>query len=520
MWETKVLQLPGKSDIVSIVVTSQTHYMKPVSTIISFSVTLLFCIFTISLFAQNNKPLKLHPQNPHYFLYNNKSTILVGSGEHYGSVINEDFNYKQYLETLSKDGLNLTRLFTGAYVEKQGDFGIQKNILAPAEGRILLPWQRSGTPGYALGGNKFDLGKWDDAYFSRLKDFVREAGKNNVIVEVSLFSSYYGGGWNYSALNPKNNINHTDSISSNLVNTLSNGNILAYQERYVRKIVKELNGFDNFYFEVQNEPWADQTDTVIIRNDYGVENDWRSTIQVVSKKSNEWQRQIARWLKEEESRLSNKHLISQNISNYHYPITNPDPNISIFNFHYTLPEAAWENYYLNRVMGFNETGFAGREDQTYRKQAWRFLMAGGGLFNQLDYSFSVGSENGQDTGYTAPGGGSPNLRRQFGVLKHFFDELNFVKLHPDHSIITSGPGAMTEALSDGKIKWIIYLERQSIKPYDIILKLSGSQYHAEWIDVVTGLTLTTSPVINGHLAVPAGANDMIAVISILKNKNN
>src|SRR5258706_4985580 len=105
-------------------------------------------------------------------------------------------------------------------------------------------------------------------------------------------------------------------------------------------------------------------------------------------------------------------------------------------------------------------------------------MAGGGLFNQLDYSFSEGYENGQDTGYTAPGGGSPNLRRQLVILKHFFDKLNFVKLHPDQSIIKSAPGAMAEALSDGKVKWIIYLEHRSIKPYDIILKLPGGQYHA------------------------------------------
>lgn len=33
--------------------------------------------------------------------------------------------------------MNTTRLFTGAYVEKLGDFGIQKNTLAPAAGAPL-----------------------------------------------------------------------------------------------------------------------------------------------------------------------------------------------------------------------------------------------------------------------------------------------------------------------------------------------------------------------------------------------
>lgn len=125
----------------------------------------LFLFITNRPFAQKNEILQLHPQNPHYFLYQNKPTLLIGSGEHYGSVINLDFDYKKYLETLRKEGLNLTRLFTRAYIEKQGDFGILKNTLAPAEGRILLPWPRSDIKGFAIEGNKFNLTKWNIRVF-------------------------------------------------------------------------------------------------------------------------------------------------------------------------------------------------------------------------------------------------------------------------------------------------------------------------------------------------------------------
>lgn len=119
--------------------------------------------------------------------------------------------------------MNTTRLFTGAYVEKLGDFGIQKNTLAPAAGRLVLPWQRSNTPGYALGGTKFDLTTWDEAYFARLIDFVAEAQRQGIIVEINLFSAHYGDGWKYSAFKPKNNVNRTDSVISTMVNTLQNG---------------------------------------------------------------------------------------------------------------------------------------------------------------------------------------------------------------------------------------------------------------------------------------------------------
>ncbi len=46
------------------------------------------------------------------------------------------------------------------------------------------------------------------------------------------------------------------------------------------------------------------------------------------------------------------------------------------------------------MIGNNETGFKGTADTPYRIQAWDFLMAGGALYNNLDYSFTVGHERG------------------------------------------------------------------------------------------------------------------------------
>ena len=48
--------------------------------------------------------LALHPRNPRYFVYRGQPTVLVGSGEHYGAVLNPDFDYRTYLATLAADG--------------------------------------------------------------------------------------------------------------------------------------------------------------------------------------------------------------------------------------------------------------------------------------------------------------------------------------------------------------------------------------------------------------------------------
>ena len=121
-------------------------------------------------------PISLHPDNSRYLLYRGKPTLLISSAEHYGAVLNLDFDYKTYLATMQRDGMNQSRVFSGAYVENPNEFNIRRNTLAPARERFICPWARSATPGYPIGGSKFDLTKWDEAYFKRLKDYLKEAG--------------------------------------------------------------------------------------------------------------------------------------------------------------------------------------------------------------------------------------------------------------------------------------------------------------------------------------------------------
>ena len=86
-------------------------------------------------------PIKLHPENPHYFLYKGRALALITSAEHYGAVLNLDFDFNTYLKTLSEDGMNYTRIFTGTYFEIEGEsFSIQNNTLAPRKSSIITPW--------------------------------------------------------------------------------------------------------------------------------------------------------------------------------------------------------------------------------------------------------------------------------------------------------------------------------------------------------------------------------------------
>lgn len=423
----------------------------------------LFLIFSFSLSFCFSQPVSLHPGNPHYFLYKNKPVVFVTSGEHYGALLNLGFNYSKYLDELQSHGLNMTRTFSGVYCEQPGAFNISNNTLAPVTTKYITPWARSGTPGYKNGGNKFDLTKWDEHYFERLKDFLQQAAQRNIVIEFTLFCPFYEDGmWVISPMHPSNNVNATPDIPRTAVYTIDkNGSLISIQKELVKKIVKEVNSFDNIIFEICNEPYFG-----------GVTMDWQHAIADV--------------IAETEKDLPKKHLISQNIQNGSSAVKDPHPSVDVFNWHYAYPPVTvGMNYQLNKPLGDNETGFRGVSDSTYRYEAWRFMMAGGALFNHLDYSFTPGNESGDykyDT--TTPGGGSDALRKQFSYLKKFIEGFDFIKMKPvtDFFVDTSIRGnAIGE---DGKQYGAYFINDRHLSA--ITVNIPSGKYRVNWLDPVSG----------------------------------
>jgi hypothetical protein len=460
------------------------------------------CLAGIPLWAQQKaeRPISLHPQNPHYFLYKDRVVALVGSGEHYGAVFNGDFDYHKYLSTIEADGMNYTRLFGGSYVEVPGkSFGILRNDLAPAEGRFVAPWARSSEqPGYAGGGNKFDLEKWNPEYFSRLHDFLGEASRRGIIVEITLFSSQYGEmQWNVSPFKRENNVNSTDEIDWKKLNTPENDNILAQQERYARKLVREANAYPNVIFEIANEPWSDRPVLADVVNPYLFtgRDQYPNSVDLPDEVTMAWQARVAEWITSEEAALANKHLISQDCCNFRYAVKDVLPGVSIVNFHYAYPEAATLNYGLGKALSYDETGFLGRDDEAYARQAWNFMLSGGGVFDHLDYSFSVGHEDGTDLEKNGPGGGSPELRKRLRILSEFLRGLPLVEMRPDCSLVKHAAGVMTHTLSSPHGEYATYVDGKG--PAVITLNLPAGSYEASWMDVTTGQALGSATLQGG-----------------------
>ena len=443
---------------------------------------ILFALAFLLAHSAAAQPISLHPEDPHYFLYQGKPTIIITSAEHYGAVLNLDFDYVKYLDTLEAAGMNNTRTFTGAYVEPQGSFNIARNTLAPARDKFIAPWARSSTPGYPNGGNKFDLNNWNEKYFARLKDFVAQAEKRGIIVEMTLFCPFYDESqWKLSPQNAANNVNKVGNVARTNVYTLDkHGGLLSVHEAMTKKIVTELNEFDNVYFEICNEPYFG-----------GVTLDW--------------QHHIAELIVATEKGLPKKHLISRNVANGSAKVDKPHPAISLYNFHYAFPpDTVGMNYHLNKAIGDNETGFRGTNNLPYRVEAWAFILAGGALYNNLDYSFVAGHEDGTFV-YPAsqPGGGNREFRKQLGYLRDFIHSFDFIHMKPTHDLIKSGlpEGARGYVLAKAGEEYAIYIapplksnkpSPADLKPLRIAnleLDLPPGSYVGEWLDPVTGKTI-------------------------------
>jgi len=431
---------------------------------------ILVAAFLFTGCTRHAHPISLHPENPHYFLFRGEPVILIGSTEHYGAVLNLDFDYIPYLDELTAKGLNITRTFTGIYLEPQGAFGIEKNTLAPASERFICPWARSNQPGYANGGNKFDLDQWDALYFSRLKGFIAEAGKRNIVVELDLFSNFYDTlQWKLSPLYIKNNINNIgDILDHKEVLSLKHPELLKVQEKMVRKIVETLKDYDNLYYEVCNEPYFGDLNAL-----------------------EAWEQHMTAVIADAEKDFPAKHLISQNIANGSDTVTDPNPLVSVFNFHYAHPPVTVDiNYDLQKAIGDNETGFNGIEDVVYRQEAWNFMLAGGALFNNLDYSFTADHENGSfEVPAKQPGGGGGDLRFQFKILREVMGEIDFIHAKPsNHLIMNIHKERTTRILAIEGEQYLVYLSREGQKTSScaISIEILRGDYAAEWIDTKTG----------------------------------
>jgi len=121
--------------------------------------------------------------------------------------------------------------------------------------RILTPHPQDTHAPHAESNFLSVLDQWNPEFFERLHGFVGLAEEHGVIVEVVLLSNTYNEQvWGLNPLHNENNINNLNSIPWYTYMTTRSPQLFDRQKTLVRKIVTELNDYDNIVFEICNEP--------------------------------------------------------------------------------------------------------------------------------------------------------------------------------------------------------------------------------------------------------------------------
>ncbi len=207
--------------------------------------------------ARGSGALSVLPSNPYYFQdARGRPVVLVGDYT-WGTFSDVNFDYVRALDSLHSRGLNTARVWLW--------WGCEEITTDPIPARHVEPFLRPG-PGLANDGRpKYDLARFNPAFFDRLTDFCRAARQRGIQLQLIAMDAWmlkHAELWKIHAFQRDNNINGVDGDpahtgtgidGANGFCSLRNPGAMEYQKALVRKIVETTNAFDNVRYEIANE---------------------------------------------------------------------------------------------------------------------------------------------------------------------------------------------------------------------------------------------------------------------------
>jgi hypothetical protein len=239
--------------------------------VVGLACALVLLAAAVTRAAPSQRPdrtLRVLPANPRYFTDGTGRPVYLTGSHVWWNLAGDEtfdfclrnpaspFSYDAYLDELARYGHNFVRLW--AYEL------IRWNSCGKPVSLDFHPWTRTG-PGLAVDGRpRFDLGRFNPAYFSRLRARVQEAQRRGFYVSVMLFEGWAvqfeedGWAWRGHPFHPLNNANGVNADVNRdgaalEIHSLANPRVLQIQEAYVRKVIDTVNGFDNVLYEIANE---------------------------------------------------------------------------------------------------------------------------------------------------------------------------------------------------------------------------------------------------------------------------
>ena len=210
--------------------------------------------------AEARGPLRSNTANPRYFVDSLGNPVyLAGSYQNpYNLLSGRVSEVASYFDFLAQQNQNFTRLW--AWEQSPWTYDQNGNVTF-----TLQPYERSGTGAALDGGLKFDLTRFNQAYFDQLRSRIIAAGQRGIYVSLILFEGFSSqrrvrqvDPWLADPFHGANNVNGINADENGDGRgieffSLNSPPLTALQEAFVRKVVDTLENLDNVLYEVSGD---------------------------------------------------------------------------------------------------------------------------------------------------------------------------------------------------------------------------------------------------------------------------
>lgn len=363
------------------------------------------------------------------------------------------FDYAGYLDFLNRFNHNFFRLWRWETTRWTDTFTKELKYATPH------PWARTG-PGNAVdGAPRFDLTRFNDDYFARLRSRVIAARDRGIYVSVMLFDGWeiqFTDAWQCHPFHEPNNVNGVEAdadgngfaLEYNTLHRSGMGRkVQALQEAYVRNVIDTVNDLDNVLYEISNEAHGGST---------------------------EWQYYLIRFIRDYESRKPKQHPIGMTFQ--YKGGTNAILNESPADWISPNPGDGPGNYRTEPCANCSPKVVVSDTDHLWGHTGadnvwvWKTFLRGLNVLFMEDY---LPSPTWQDSARTA-----------MGQVRRFAEKVNLAEMRPADRLSET-----RYCLAEEGRQYLVFQHDKG--EFTVDLKDAPGTFQAEWFDV------------NGNRAVPA-----------------
>lgn len=395
--------------------------------------------------ARGSGALAVLPANPYYFQdARGRPVVLVGDYT-WGAFSDLNYDWVRFLDSLRARGLNTARVWLW--------WGCEEITTDPIPARHIEPYLRTG-PGTANDGRpKYDLTRFNPAFFDRLRAFCSAAEQRGIQLQLIAMDAWmlkHAELWKLHAFQRDNNVNGVDGDPRRTgVGTdgargfcsLGNPRAMEFQKALVRKIVETTNGFGNVRYEIANENYY----------------------------SAEWELALCDFIHEIEKSMPRRHLVMRRDLPLHSDVVQRwEPAL--------VRRGMLARRGLRQPLIFDTDWTINGNDDEVRAAMWTALVSGGHfayMDDSLEYRLGKPLKDGR-----------AQLHRQIDHAAAFMKRIRPWEMTPDDRLVTAGDGYAMAS----KTQLAAYLPHGGA----VTLNLSGMHgpLRAAWFDPRTGMSMS------------------------------